>query len=293
MTQQNWLITGASGFIGKRVTADLLQAGHRVCGLSRQNPITLPQGIEWIGTIADCPFAPSHVLNLAGEPIADQRWTASRKAVLRASRIGVTEILSHWLNQQDTAPEVIIQGSAVGYYGIAPQAKTEADSAGHGFSADLCRDWEQALSAPVDSRVVFLRIGVVLGANGGMLRKLLPIFRLGLGGSVGSGKQMLSWISRDDLVSLIHFATENPAIEGALNATAPNPMNYQHFAQHLGKALNRPALLRTPAFVMRAIFGDMAEELILNGQTILPNKAIEHGFEFQHPWLCRALSAAL
>ena len=293
MTQQNWLITGASGFIGRRIAADLLNAGHRVCGLSRQNPETLQHGIAWVNRIPDCPFTPSHVLNLAGEPIADQRWTAKRKALLRASRIGVTEVLSDWLNAQNTPPEVIIQGSAVGYYGIASQAKTEEDSHGHGFSASLCHDWEQALVVPAGSRVVYLRIGVVLGANGGMLRKLLPIFRLGLGGAVGSGRQMLSWISLDDLVGMIHFAAENTAINGALNGTAPNPMNYQRFAEHLGKAVRRPTLLRTPAFVMRAAFGDMADELLLNGQTVLPNKALEHGFEFQHPWMCRALNAAL
>ncbi len=294
MTAQTWLITGASGFIGRRITADLIRAGHRVCGLSRQDPKSLQNsGVEWISKIEDCPFAPSHVLNLAGEPIADKRWSESRKTLLRASRIGVTEILSDWLNQQVTAPKVIIQGSAVGYYGVSSLAKTEADSCGHGFSATLCRDWEKSLVRPTASRVVYLRIGVVLGNGGGMLSKLLPIFRLGLGGAVGDGQQMLSWISLDDLIGLIHFAVEHETLEGALNASAPNPMNYARFAKHLGAALHRPALLRTPAFVMRAAFGEMAEELLLNGQTVLPKKALDHGFEFQHPWMCRALSAAL
>lgn len=294
MSKQNWLITGASGFIGRRITADLLAAGHRVCGLSRQNRKALPNsGVEWIGTIAECPLTPSHVLNLAGEPIADRRWTERRKAALYASRIGVTQTLSNWLSKQDTPPEVIIQGSAVGYYGISAQAKTEADSCGHGFSAELCRDWEHALAAPAGSRVVYLRIGVVLGAGGGMLKKLLPLFRLGLGGAIGHGQQTLSWISLDDLVSLIHYATDNPEIQGALNATAPNPMNSEHFAKHLGKALHRPAILRTPAWVMKTAFGDMAEELLLSGQTVLPEKALAHGFSFQHPSMCQALSAAL
>lgn len=294
MAAQTWLITGASGFIGRRITADLVRAGHRICGLSRQDPKNLQNsGVEWVSKIEDCPFAPSHVLNLAGESIADKRWTASRKALLRASRIGVTETLSGWLHQQTTPPEVIIQGSAVGYYGVSTVAKIEADSCGQGFSATLCDDWEKSLLPPVGTRVVYLRTGVVLGNGGGILSKLLPIFRLGLGGAVGDGHQMLSWISLDDLVGLIHFAAENESLEGVLNGSAPNPMNYARFAKHLGAALHRPSLLRTPAFVLRAAFGEMAEELLLNGQTVLPKKALDHGFEFQHPWMCRALSAAL
>lgn len=286
-----WLITGASGFIGSHFARRLIANGHRVIGLSRQNPGKLDPAITWVSAISDCPSSPDHVLNLAGEPIADARWTPQRRKLLWDSRVGVTEELSDWLGQLSVPPRVVISGSAIGYYGISSSAKTEKSPKGHGFSADLCAAWEAALTTTPQSRTVFLRTGVVLG-NGGMLKKLRTPFLLGLGGAIGDGSQMLSWISLHDILRLIRFVADQDSLTGSLNATAPNPINNRRFARHFARSLHRPALLKTPATAMRLLFGEMAEELLLNGQTVLPDKATNAGFTFDHPWICRALSTA-
>ena len=297
-----WLITGASGFIGRRLCHSLSQDGVRFIGLSRQSPAILQrryayfgQHVRWINELTEIDPAQdtiTHVVNLNGAGIADSRWTEARKAEIWRSRVDFTQTLSAWINGLDQSPSLLISGSAIGYYGTGFAARTESDEGGHGFSADLCQTWEKAMTAKA-ARTVFLRIGVVLG-QGGMLQKLQPIYQLGMGGTIGSGDQMLSWIQRDDLVRLIRWlAKQDNTLVGPLNATAPNPMNQRRFAQHFAGALKRPAVIPTPAFSMRLMYGEMAEELLLSGQTVLPKKALEAGFTFAYPWMCKALGASL
>ena len=290
---KTWLIVGATGLIGGRCAKKLVEDGHRVIGLTRtpRNRFDrLSPDIHWINRLEDCPETPEIVLNLFGAPIADKRWSVQRKHLLRTSRIDPTLALSIWVDALEQKPELVISGSAVGYYGIGAAACTEDALAGHGFAADLCADWEGAMSA--ECRTVHLRIGVVI-AKGGILAKLLPLFRWGLGGIIGNGHQMMSWISLTDLVSMIRFIADHPHISDPINATAPNPVSNREFTRALANALHRPALLPMPGWVMRLAFGQMADELLLAGQVVLPTKITNRGFEYQHSNIAEAIQAAL
>jgi len=291
------LITGGTGFIGHPLCRQLLQAGHTLSVLTR-DPVrvrgTLPAAVRVLATLDEARDVEA-VVNLAGEPLMAGRWNPARKAAFRASRLDTTRGLIAWMARQSVRPRVLVSGSAIGYYGPrGDEALDESAPPGDDFAAQLCRDWEtEAMQAEgLDVRTCRLRTGIVLAADGGALAKMLPPFRLGAGGPMGDGRQWMSWIHRDDLVGMIRWLLERDQAGGAYNGTAPTPVTNRDFARTLGKALHRPAVLPTPAFVLRAGFGEMAQ-LLLTGQRVLPAHALAEGFTFRFPTLDAALDDLL
>ncbi len=289
----NVLITGGSGFIGKHLSVQLLAQGHSVWVLTRtaakaraQVPadVTLVEQLEGLQGI-------EAVINLAGENLAGGRWSASRKAAFRSSRIETTKRLVAWMQSLTQRPQVLVSGSAIGYYGDhADDVLTEADPPASDFAALLCRDWEAAAeeASVLGVRVCRVRIGIVLGTDGGALAKMLAPFRLGLGGRMGDGRQWMSWIHRDDLVHLLCWLLQTQDAVGAFNATAPTPVRNAEFSSVLARVLGRPALLPMPALALRTMFGEMAS-LLLGGQQVQPARAESLGFAFRYATLEPAL----
>ncbi len=273
-------ITGATGFIGRRLTPALAGQGHQVRLPGRAlNRAALE--------------AASAVVHLAGEPLG-QRWTRPARQRIRSSRIDHTRRLVDTLAALPRRPEVLVSASAIGIYGSrGEELLSEQSEPGHGFLAELCRDWEDEAdrAAALGVRVVKLRAGLVLGRGGALARMLTP-FRLGLGGPVGSGRQWMSWIHIDDLVRLIRLAVEAPSLAGAVNATAPHPVTNLEFARTLASVLHRPALFPVPAFALKLAFGEMAE-VLLGSQRVLPHAAVAAGFRFEYPQLRPALENVL
>jgi uncharacterized protein (TIGR01777 family) len=300
----NILITGATGFVGRRLCEMLHQAGHTVRALSRdsvaakQRVPLLKEVFPW-NPLQELPPLQAFegcdaVINLAGESIAG-RWTAPKKQLIRDSRVLGTKNLVNALAQLSSRPKVLISASAIGYYGDRGEETLTEDAApGSDFLAQVCRDWEnEALKAEsLGMRVVRLRIGLVLGRGGGTLQALLPLFRVGLGGPLGSGRQWWSWIHRDDLCRLIVQILANESISGPVNATAPQPVRQKEFAQVLGRVLRRPAFLPTPAFALKIALGEFADG-ILASQRALPRRAQEMGYRFQFEELEGALREIL
>lgn len=292
------LITGGSGFIGQALCPRLLAAGFDVSVLTRdarRAARALPPGLrllESLDALADQP-AVATVVNLAGEPLAGRRWNAARKAAFYRSRVDFTAGLVDYFSRAG-APATVVSGSAIGYYGPHGDEQLAEDGAAvDSFSRRLCAAWEQEALGfeALGSRVTRLRIGVVLDRGGGALAALLPAFRLGLGGPIASGRQLMSWIHRDDLVSLILDAIDREALAGAINATAPGAVTNREFATALGRALHRPARITTPGWAMRLLFGEMADELLISGQRVYPARALAAGFQFRYPDLASALGA--
>lgn len=297
MSQKHILLTGGSGFIGQQLVPTLLSAGHTITVFTRnpkktsaifQQQVTTIDSLE--GLSADDHF--DAVINLAGEGIGDRRWTDSVKQQLRDSRLLTTASLIEYFKRANQKPAVFISGSAIGVYGLHGDEKLDEQASGDdNFSSKLCRDWEaQAAEAEaLGIRCCYLRTGVVLGKNGGALSKMLPPFKMALGGPMGSGQQWMSWVHMDDLVNAIVYALETPSINGPINGTAPNPVTNKAFSKALGAALNRPAIIPMPAFVLKLMMGEMAEELLLSGQRVVPAKLTQSGFEFKYPQLDDAL----
>ena len=236
------------------------------------------------------------IVHLSGESIAGSRWTAKRRERLRSSRIRTTRLLAETLARMNPRPSVLVQASAVGYYGDrGEEVLNEASGPGSGFLADLCRDWEAASMPAQDAgvRVARLRMAPAIGRQGGMLAALLPLFRLGLGGPLGSGRQWMAWISLDDLLAIVERALGDGAMRGSINATAPEPVTNAAFTRALGRALGRPAFLPAPAFALRLALGAMADEMLLASQRVVPEALLRAGFRFAHPRLEDALRAAL
>jgi uncharacterized protein (TIGR01777 family) len=300
----NILITGATGFVGRRLCEMLHQAGHTVRALSRdsvaakQRVPNLKEVFPW-NPLQELPPLQAFegcdaVINLAGESIAG-RWTTAKKQLIRDSRVLGTKNLVNALAQLSSRPKVLLSASAIGYYGDRGEETLTEDAApGSDFLAQVCRDWEnEALKAEsLGMRVVRLRIGLVLGRGGGTLQALLPLFRVGLGGPLGSGRQWWSWIHRDDLCRLIVQILANESISGPVNATAPQPVRQKEFAQVLGRVLRRPAFLPTPAFALKIALGEFADG-ILASQRALPRRAQEMGYRFQFEELEGALREIL
>lgn len=286
------LITGGTGFIGRALCQQLLRAGHEPCVLTRspaKAAAKLP-GVRLIEQLEEAGPMEA-VVNLAGEPLADGRWTMQRKQEFRDSRIGTTQRLLHWIASQAVRPRVLVSGSAIGYYGPRDDMPVNEDApAGNDFAAQLCRDWEaEALHArALGVRTCIVRIGIVLGKDGGALAKMLPPFKLGAGGPMGDGMQWMSWVHRQDLLRLIVWLLEHEHAQGAYNGTAPTPLRNRDFAHTLGKVLHRPAVLTTPAIALKLMFGEMAA-LLLTGQQVVPVRAQAEGFVFEHPELQGAL----
>jgi uncharacterized protein (TIGR01777 family) len=291
------LITGGSGFIGSALCRSLIADGHRVTVLTRDIERARTRVPEAVFLIDRLDFAEDvgAVVNLAGENLAGGRWTSARKHEFVGSRIGTTKRLLDWIERQERAPGVLVSGSAIGWYGPAGDEELDEDAdAGNDFSAHLCRDWEaEAVKAEaLGVRVCRLRTGIVLGTEGGALRKMLLPFRAGIGGRMGSGRQWMSWIARADIVALIRWLIDHDSARGAYNGTAPAAVTNAEFARALGAALHRPAVLPTPAFALRLLFGEMAD-ILLTGQRVVPKRATAEGFKFKYPELPSALSSVL
>ena len=292
------LLTGVTGFIGDALLPALVNDRYSLICLTRdpRNALkkyrNLNASIQWITNFEQLESMPEYVINLSGEGIADSRWTDRRKQILRASRIDVTKALVSRLNQLDGEPSVVVSGSAVGYYGLQVCDVTETDSSGSDFAARLCADWEASISELENdqTQIYTIRIGVVLGRPGGFLGRLEIPFKLGVGGPLGRGDQMLSWIHRDDLVAMIRWLVSTTPEPGPYNATSPEPVSNLEFTKTLGRVLNRPTLLRVPAAPMRMVLGELAD-LLLKGQSVKPHRAIDQGFHFEYPDLNSALSA--
>jgi len=291
------LVTGATGFIGQRLCEVLSVYGHDVIALVRDPgkarfcpPFTL---ITDLDQIADSEKIDA-VVNLAGEPISNGFWTKSKRDRIVRSRVEMTANVVRLLARLDRRPEVLINGSAIGWYGLrGDESLGELGDSKPCFTQDICAAWEQAAlrAEHLGVRVVRLRIGLVLGTEGGMLSRLLTPFEWGVGGPIGSGLQWMSWIERDDLVRLIVHAIARREISGPLNATAPHPVRNAVFAKALGRAMRRPALLRMPAAPLHLALGDFADELLLGGQRVVPEKALASGFTFHYPDIDGALAA--
>jgi uncharacterized protein (TIGR01777 family) len=281
------VVTGGSGFIGQPLVKRLVQRGHDVVVLSR-NPgkVRAGRGAPWDAANAEIANADA-VINLAGENVGDGRWTAERKRRILESRLEATRKVVEAMRATSAPPRTLISASAVGYYGVrGNETLDESASSGAGFLAEVTRRWEeQARAAESIARVVIPRFGVVLAGDGGALKKILLPFRLGLGGPIGNGKQWMSWIDRDDALRFIEWAIERPSVRGVYNATAPNPVTNREFARTLGRILHRPAIMPVPAFVLRLIFGEMADEVLLGGQRVVPARATAEGFTFSYPTL--------
>ena len=301
-------ISGATGFVGSRLVERLHTEGHRILVLTR-NP-TFAQKVfpspafpnleiiaytpsvsgTWQDSIAGC----DSVVNLAGEPIAEGRWTPERKQeILNTRKLGTQKIVEA-IAKANPHPTVLVNTSAIGYYGTSETASFDEDSAsGNDFLSQVCREWEAEATKVKDTnvRLVILRFGIVLG-NGGALGKMITPFKLFAGGPIGSGQQWFSWIHLDDIVGLIIQALTKPTMEGVYNATAPQPVRMNDLSTTMGNVMNRPSWLPVPGFAIEAILGDGAK-VVLEGQKVLPKRTLESGFEYQYPNLQSALTQIL
>jgi hypothetical protein len=236
------------------------------------------------------------IVNLAGEPLGDGLWTEAKRQMILQSRLTITGDIVRLIARLNRKPKVLVNGSAIGWYGLwQDQPLTESAKSHACFSHDLCEAWEAAARGANAHgvRVALLRIGLVVGRDGGFLSRLLTPFEFGLGGPLGSGAQWMSWIERDDLIRLIAHVIARPEIAGPVNATAPIPVTNLKFTEELGRRLHRPAIFRIPDALLRRVGGDFANELLLGGQRVLPNKALSHGFVFRHETLRSAFEAIL
>ncbi|MEQ1963551.1 TIGR01777 family oxidoreductase [Xenorhabdus khoisanae] len=294
------LLTGGTGLIGHHLTCRLLSLTHSITILSRspQKVYSLfSDRVECWTTLDDQNDLNDFdaVINLAGEPIVNKRWTPKQKIILCQSRWQLTERLSKLINASESPPSVFISGSAIGYYGNQGQSVvTENDPPHDEFTHRLCERWEQlALQAKSEkTRVCLLRTGIVLAKKGGALQKMLPMFRLGLGGTIGNGKQYMPWIHIDDMVNGIYYLLVSPELSGPFNMTSPYPIHNEQFSAILAKVLHRPSLVRIPAFVLKAMMGEAAE-LVLGGQQAIPRNLEEAGFGFRYFRLEEALQDIL
>lgn len=294
------LITGSSGLIGSELIPFLRAAEHSVTRLVRRPAHEGGKEIAW--DPAERMIEPraleafDAVVHLAGENLAARRWSPEFKLKARDSRVQSTSLLCSTLAGLKQPPKVLVTASAIGFYG--PQRDEPLDESSHagtGFLAELCRAWEDATKIAADKglRVVSLRIGFVLSAAGGGLAKMLTPFKLGLGGRVGSGNQFMSWIAIDDLIEAIHHVLSHDELRGPVNAASPNPVTNAEFTRTLGQILGRPTIFPLPEFAARLAFGEMADELVLASQRVVPAKLRESGFTFQFPELVLALRHVL
>jgi uncharacterized protein (TIGR01777 family) len=288
------LLTGGTGFVGGAVAKALRAAGHDVTIVSRQPGFVPAKAIPW-GQVGSAVAESDAVVNLAGESVADGRWTPARKAEILASRVEGTRAIVDAIAAASSRPKVLVNASATGVYG--DRGDTELDetaAAGTGFLAEVCQAWEAEArrATSLDVRVAMLRIGVVLAGDGGALARMIIPFRLGLGGPLGSGAQWMSWIHRDDVVGLVLAALENAAYAGPVNATSPVPVRNRDFTKALARAVARPALLPVPGFALRLALGEMAD-VLLSSQRVRPTVAEAAGYAFKHPGLADALADAL
>ena len=260
-------VAGGTGFIGHALVSRLRERGDEVRVLAR-------------GEVAPAEI----IINLAGENVG-KRWTSRRKAQILESRVKTTAALV------DAHPRILINASAVGFYGPrADEILDESAESGSGFLAGVTRQWEGvAHRADGFARVVIFRFGVVLGPDGGALKQMMLPFRFGAGGPIGSGKQWMSWVDREDVIRAVEWAIDNPSVRGTYNVTAPEPVRNRDFVRALGRAMHRPSIMPTPGFALRLAFGEMADEMLLGGQRVVPARATREGFTFRYPTLDASL----
>ena len=305
------LLTGCTGFIGRELIPLLIKEGHNLTVISRQSKekskaIANEQSINVIqmnpaeslswdneeiqNSLKSC----EGIINLAGEPIAEKRWTTDHCKEIRNSRIETTKNLIKNLSNLRKPPKVLVNASAIGFYGSHPQNEfTEENFQGDDFLANLCQEWESiAKNKPRATRLLIVRIGIVLAKDGGALGKMLPIFRAGLGGPIGDGKQWMSWIHRTDLCNLINESVKNSAWSGVVNGVAPNPIRMNEFSNSLGQVLGRPSLLAVPGPILKLILGDGAR-VVLEGQNVQSKRLNKLKFKFSFPSINDALEAIL
>jgi hypothetical protein len=292
------LVTGGTGFLGRHLCRALLAAGWQVIVLRHRSPV--PAGLHAVSEVASLDAIPADrsihaVVNLAGARILGPPWTRRRRQLLLQSRIGTTMALMQWLARRESRPVVLVNASAVGYYGVRGEERIDETAAPQPvFQSDLCRQWEEAAlrSRELGLRCVLLRFGVVLGADGGALPAFARPARFGGAAVLGAGTQGFPWIHVEDAVALIQWSIERTDIHGPLNAVAPDAVSQRQFQQALCDALGRPLWLRVPAWPLRAALGEMSQ-LLVDGQYVLPARAVASGFAFAHPRLRDALSVLL
>lgn len=296
-----FLVTGGTGFIGTRLVRDLAAAGHQAVVLTR-NP-DKHQGrngdsVRYLSRFEeiDSNTLFTAVINLGGEGIGDKRWSEKRKTELLDSRIGLTNQLVTFLATLETRPEVMISGSAIGWYGAQDEKPlTEEDSFNPEFTHDLCQQWEDAAGAVIDLgiRLCIIRMGVVLGRDGGVLKRMLPPFYFGLGGRIGTGRQYMTWVHMTDVIKGINFLVRSPELDGVFNLTAPGAVTNAEFTRGIGLAISRPTIFPLPAFMVKLLFGEMGDRLLLQGQHVVPARLLQAGFVFDYPALKDALTESL
>ncbi len=293
------LVAGASGLVGSALVPALRQQEHQVVALVRR-PVRRDDEIAWdppAGGLEPAVLATvDAIVNLAGENIAAGRWSAARKEMLRCSRIDSTRTLLRALAQAVPRPRVLVNASAVGFYGDrGDEVLTESSPAGRGFLPELCAAWEAEAQAAeaLGVRVVRLRLGVVLARDGGALARLLPLFRLGLGGRLGDGRAWMSWIGLDDLVRVVGTVLADPRLDGAVNAVAPGPVTNAEFTCALAQLFHRPAILPVPRWLLMLVFGEMAGATLLASMRVRPDRLLAGGFAFRQPDITAALRQAI
>jgi uncharacterized protein (TIGR01777 family) len=293
-------VLGASGFLGQALCQSLRARGDSVLGVGRSGVVRDGEWARWDPARGELDPAllegATAVINLAGENLAGGRWNAARKRVLVDSRVGSTALLCQRLAQLQQPPKVLLNASAVGFYGAGDEAAADETSVrGEGFLAELCAQWEAATEPArvAGLRVVRMRFGVVLAAGGGALARMLPPFRLGLGGRLGDGTQAMPWIGLEDCVRAVLWCLDRPALSGPVNVVAPGRLDNSGFVQALGRAVHRPAVLPVPAAALRLLLGETADELLLRGRHVLPGVLLRDGFQFAHPDIDSALAAEL
>ena len=296
----NVAVSGASGLIGAALVSSLEAQGHRAIRLVRRMPRPDEDALRWdpsTGVLTPAgPSVADAVVHLAGDSILGLRWTAEKKRRIRESRTTATRRLVQTLTRLANPPAVLVSASGIGYYGSrGDEVLTEDSRPGTGFLADLARDWEAATATAIARgiRVVNLRLGVVLSARGGALATMLTPFRMGLGGVIGDGAQWMSWIALDDVIGAIRHALTTDALRGPVNTVAPAPVTNADFTRTLGRVLGRPTLIPLPALAARLALGEMADELALVSQRVMPARLLASGFAFRRPTLEDALRAAL
>lgn len=295
----NIMLTGGTGFIGQALCRRLLDQGHTLYVISRRpdqvnnllgQPVNAAEDpMQWLDQPIDV------MINLAGAPIADARWSDARKEELLQSRIGPTRQLVRFAREASHTPKVLISGSAIGFYGAHDdEPVTEASASHDEFAHRLCQEWESEALAARESgvRVCLLRTGLVLGPDGGMLARLLPPFKMGLGGRLGSGQHYMPWVHRDDLIAAIEFLMQREDLEGAFNGTAPTPVRNATFSRILAGVLKRPLLMPVPACVLKLALGELSQ-MLLTGARVVPQRLEQAGFEFRYPTLKPALQEIL
>jgi uncharacterized protein len=296
---KNILITGGTGFIGRNLINSLLSEGNNKItvitrDIEKAKKIDGFEQIEFLNSIdmLNRNIKYHIIINLAGASIADKKWSTEQKNILIKSRTKITRDIVNYISEAKQKPDLLISASAIGFYGFHNRRVfSERSTPMQCFASHLCKKWErEANLAKKHTRVAIIRLGVVFDKNGGMLKKLLPSFKLGLGAIIGNGKQYMSWIHMDDVISIINYLINQHDSQGIYNLTSPVAITNEEFSGELSKSLNRPCFMKLPSFIIKLMFGQMGEELLLGSQNVMPQRLLSLGYEFKYPHLKQAFS---